>query len=1713
MHTIWKRVISIILCTVIVMGTFGSITAKAESNDIIPVFINMAANKHSTDVDITSANLTKKDLQFLGVYISNYYAPFHTELGLNGSEDAEDVSSINKEDIKKALQANLYFSDSMAESLTETLIQLTRTSAMELKLVVSKEYQDGNYVEVPNMPLNYYTFLSVMLGGMKELVAQYTDNNSNDVIEGIKNNTYKYGYLAYVKNGKNTPMFDFNISGNDMTASTSSFLTCLQSAELEKGYALNFLDFTSNEIKNDATYKDILGQFTEDEIVSMSAYGTKMMVDCFGNILSVGANHQFVIIPGAVNPYTWVTVKSDGSEAGNGTGGTAYNMMNLPSLSLYHVADVGSGSNRLFENVSASDNAGNTPGSSEGSYDSDMTYTFTGTMSGSNKEIKGIGGTLKNNFINELTNILDYAGGVNLGKADVTITLVNNDLKVIGTASKLSNISGNKMQDSALNKVIKDKGQYADRAQSAKNSKDILNKSYGITEKDLVNNLNTIGQTASKMIEGGKDNSDTESGNNSVGIIRRATVNTYNIRSRLSNFTHTKDGDTNYVMSRVRGDSETSLAEGWSWNDFFMGSNYRDLVVSIENSFKSKNPLAKNYNNSDDNGSSSGDFIELYSNGDILSGGRNVALLDTMMYVDDLGAAHFDDSGNAIDPYSTFNALHYIDSDSSAKTKTNEWAQSSENMFVNTFKGTGDGKMYIYENVSDELMVGLYATYLFSSCYDAFNAETKQNTIGKIGYKMNANNLPNIGDGKLELSDEAVSDIMLTSIRDWTYYLLHPTEGFTYVSTLLKNTVNSFLITWHNDMVGTNGTGSINGTTKYRGTAGYVTTPELSDLPWTNSMLNVYNELIPFLIVVMMVIMLFSYISSVLSLQKAIIGFLIFTIAITIPPVAINEVIGTSNKISSSIYGDKFTYWALVQHESYSDAIDKAANSGSYSNYLKELYARNADAKGNQGRESVMLKWQAPKKMASLMMTSNEESMINDSGVTDLFKGFLNSTYSGESYLDDPESMYLYRSYIDIANFSRYIHRGLVANKQLKKLDLTSDITNSWDSSLVEAVGEYSTKYENDRAKGYANNNGDGSTSGDGANILRVRLPMSSGIVSDALAQRGTIDDLSLNEYVGINQNAFNFSIPMFNVGSGEGGMSYDSIKEDNTDLSKYTSEDFSGLAGYGLMSENPFYYFSWYLYESGLTEETSNKTGYKNLLLGEDNAGFFYNTKGNGEMKDFMDMRSLFTYVIPYLKQGNDLVDEWDETYGIFLYEGIPYEEGHQKEFEDKEGDSEAQKVKNKELRQKYWHNLNVARLYNVYTPWVDIMYDCSYAKPEKVNYLGDDYVIQDPINPSSYPKERPMIFSKSEMVDYGLSEKDLTKVEKLILKCEEGMMERMFKLLNYHTFNDVVLNTASAMNCAFEFNKTFSENALVGANHMIYPQEFELNDFSYDAFLRFILANSTGDSMVVEDGENFYDTVTENSSMTTVIIMIILDILAVYAIPAFKIFFVVGIFIMAILIILTSALNVDMEQRFITRFMKSFVSPLIKFLFISIGMSYIVSMFMGDGSDAVTGALNPTISLGDPVMAMLAMIFINGVVLFLYFFVIWGVWKDIRKYAKRVVNFMGELTASIGSSISKGFIKATSPAGGSLSGGSSSGVTSVTVQSIPSESKYKSRGTDDKNISRYDESKGKSNFDLKKKMSKYKNDKKGSDSKSLNIDIDSTVSSGIDKMSEDKK
>lgn len=1518
----------------------GDISSDLDNSlGLTNVFIRLSAGKNIVSDTEKLSELSTDEIKFLGVFLSNYYIPFGTELGVADGEVLEK----NKSEMKKALQSELKFTDSMADSLIDDIIGLSRSNNKELVICVSEEYQK-ELINV-GLDLDMFSALAVMSGRLGDYVLNMlpeiekdkekfdseetsgSETNETD-LEGyaitedkkefLKNidlevfkelvyddSKYKYAYFAYDDgSGNYTPVFDATIDpgGKDaevgMTPSMVAFWKCMESVDFEKGYGLSVLDISEKEMggSDKSAIKEFSSKITSNkDLYELSNFATRLRVDCFGNIIYMGKTHQFVGVPACMNPYVWQQVDAQGNDTSN-PAGSFYNMINIPSISMQ---DRDSSGRNLFSIKSVED------------------------IKDENRSRKGLVGTkdLANRIANK--DMSRYSAEIN-------------DKLGPGEGSTAVNLYPNK----DINRVINKSG-YSLKARMMRGSSvHVMDNSW---YQNIVNWFSSI-----------------------VGSIAW------------------QDADFKFLKGIIDGAKGSRKEIGYALNN----TNYNTKTIYVLGPDIKKGKDGKD---------------KIFK----MAGNGKINFFDTMMYMDTLGAFKFDDSNSDLD-WQCVNPAHYLDIDGSDEdTKIasirNSYSDGANGFGSNKFSEIVEGNMNLISGSKPEATVSIYTTYCYASCY---SADAKADTIGKLGYRMNFDMLPDVSEKPLDVNSTAREDTMSTAIKQWLYYLLHPTEGFNYVRILLTNTINSVLLGWHNAMLGTNGVGVVTGTTQYRSTVGYVTTPDLSEIEWTTNLIKIFQSSIPYLAIAMLIIFVFIFIIGILPFQKCIIGFLIFCFCLLIPVPLINGTVGTSNRLLSNLYGEKFTYWALVQHQTYSTLIDEKSNGDSYENYLRALYNTNSMMNPNQGGESVNLKWQAPKKMSSLMFTKKDTDSVN--GLTmGLLTGAIANTYSHEAYVDDEDTTYLYRSYIDIANFSRYIYRGIKNGtvKPVKKLN-SKNMDGFFDKELKNALKNngFESTVKSDTEQGYTNKVSSGSTTG--TDYIHILTPLTSSIMNEAFKQYGDyMSNLSIDDYVGINQDYFNFSIPMFNVkdvNMEETLVSQAKSKDFQKELDKIEDleENLVGLASYGLYSENVFYYFSWLLYDCGLSPEALTSGGYKNLLLGEDNAGFFYNTTGNGELKDFMDMRSLFTYIIPYLKQGNDVVHQWDKIYGTKIYGGVSTEEGNQGAYKG-----------NKELAQKYWNNLNVARLYNMWTPWVGLMYDCSYAKPEKVKVLGSTYWVDDPIDPMSYPKDRPMIFSRSEMADYGLTEADLTTVEQKIIKCNDEMEEALFELLNYHNFNDVVLNTAAAMNCAFIFNSNFSENSLFGNNINIYPQSFELTDFSYDAFLRFILSESTGED--ITNGEDFYGEVVKKSSLTTSICLIILDIISMYIVPGIKIFFLILIFLASILVILVSIFRLNENQRFLTRFFVVLVRPMLLFFVISMGMGYLISLFMGTGNNKVTGTNTGTIKMGDPAMVIIIMMVINVLFIILYFKVLRSVWRSIKSMGKMVGGFGVGVVSALGGAL----------------------------------------------------------------------------------------------------
>ena len=274
-------------------------------------------------------------------------------------------------------------------------------------------------------------------------------------------------------------------------------------------------------------------------------------------------------------------------------------------------------------------------------------------------------------------------------------------------------------------------------------------------------------------------------------------------------------------------------------------------------------------------------------------------------------------------------------------------------------------------------------------------------------------------------------------------------------------------------------------------------------------------------------------------------------------------------------------------------------------------------------------------------------------------------------------------------------------------------------------------------------------------------------------------------------------------------------------------------------------------------------------------------------------------------------------------------------------------------------------------------------------------------------------MVFSPSEMNAYGLTKADLTSVESRIMSVLENSRKPFNEMLNYYSFQDSVLNSATSMLTTFEFNRAFSDTEFFGIKQgvQLYPQSYELKNFSYDSYLRLILSNSLQKDALEAGDYNFYKQVTQESSMTTSVMLIITDFLSIYVVPLLKYGTLLAIAVCALVFLLAAVFQAT-DGKLASKASRAILAPLGKFLLITLGMTWIISLLMGDPVDGVTGQLSSSVRLGDPVFVLLAICALNVIVSLLYFRTLRGVFKDMRHYATAAYN---SVSGVFGSALSK--------------------------------------------------------------------------------------------------
>lgn len=993
------------------------------------------------------------------------------------------------------------------------------------------------------------------------------------------------------------------------------------------------------------------------------------------------------------------------------------------------------------------------------------------------------------------------------------------------------------------------------------------------------------------------------------------------------------------------------------------------------------------------------------------------------------------------------------------------------------------------------MLANFFITYAF-----AFTNQGKSEGDSEAGVDLKYMGcFPDVLDTEV-VYNEASTEADQEKVTSFIYYLLHPKEGVGYFVTLVKTKLGGLLISWHEDMVGGSDSNSTTGMTKYLSKSGYVTTPNLYEFEWLNSLLENYDNIIVYLIIFMGVILLCYILVGSMTLARAVIGLLLFAFLAFIPPVAINTTTDLINSVCDTMYSKKFDYWAYTQLHTYVDKlqqVNSAYTMTDYVNSMLDIQVSELEQVGGYG--GVRVKWMTPKKFTDTAKAESEmedklEGMFSNYMVT-LMSQMVATTTSTESYKDCVGQTYLYRDFMDIYTYGSTFY-NLYGDYDLGgAVTTTCPLSGSFyghgNDKIVNAINKVFNTMSYPSGKSLeqylrANMRNQGSQGDviDGTSSLehtKRGFLVDTDTKEDGSGEiaRGTLSSMCyyskkrlattyMVEFSGTlsriqskyntfynelyNSDGTPKSESNINLGSalanGKGAVF--GLEPSEFCFTLNDARSGSGLIGdldgfvYALYCESPYYFFNNNIrdqlsnYGSGLDYQYDSThlsmirgNMYKMLLM--DKQKYFFNLTENagdgyGELRDFMNMHDFFYYIMPMMQQGNYAVELWDDVFGMNVYSdcnlkvtaagkimyggeeyGTIVGDNHTcKDALSRLVESPVWHDLNSEQKYKIWHNYNVWCLFNQYCTWLDTMQDCNYAKDEFISVMGERFHVLNPLDPTSYFTEengemtggRYMVFSRSEMEYYGLDIADLTTVERKIIECQDNVYKQTLDLMNYYTLSDEVLINGVAMIETFEFNKIFSQSSIIGNDYMMYPQGYEAKAFTYDAYLRLIMSEASGDPIQVNgnNGEtSIYRRIIKNTSIFYGVFLLFNDILSVYCIPLLRIAFLVMLFFISIALIV--AASVKLELNLLTVIWKSILSPLLSYAGISIGFAFLVSMFMSNGADRVTQT-STTVNLGDPTMVLIVMIVINIAFAVLYFKICKKCFKDLKTYFEAIAT-----------------------------------------------------------------------------------------------------------------
>lgn len=985
-------------------------------------------------------------------------------------------------------------------------------------------------------------------------------------------------------------------------------------------------------------------------------------------------------------------------------------------------------------------------------------------------------------------------------------------------------------------------------------------------------------------------------------------------------------------------------------------------------------------------------------------------------------------------------------------------------------------------SLNGDYLMGMYLGYMvdmmgLSSCdsvngvrYGNFNSKFLPSyTISAKGGNLNINNY--MGDsatGVTRSEDTSFEEMQKDLIS--RIYGLTSSEPNSYRDGLIINILNGVILAIHRTITGTWGS-SISTVTSgssntYQNVTGYIYTPTLEELPFTATMLDNYLEIYILCMLFVIFILVLMVLLHMRSWREGLLTCIVMSFALLLPYILISNCVNVGNKISDSMFSDRFDFWALIDHSQKNTSLTGYNFIDEKDQWYAEANATaDSDITGNTG---VKIKWMSPKKVDNFQqLYSNSDYSSSFTTNMTIFKWLFNSTIYDSEFVDtDVYGSYVYREYTTIAlEAESYYSWGQALKPHVQ--DSGDSINYNGNSYTVPVqfaetlsfIGEDNIKYF---AGGIGRLDSSFYTESNAGSKLTMSVEKLDDISKVSQSTEGYYSSTDLDsDRIGLwGMLSDTVSIHIRDLDTDVNGSGIIS----NLPTSSMATDEFSESDDPNLVSqaiflkntESPYYYF-YSVLKSRYSDGASGS--FKNALLRSDmfkidvtNPSFSLNTTRsiNGSVRDFLDLEGLFEYVIPYLKLSNDYVEAWQEENGSeipdynFKYNvdpvtgeaidiGIDKATGNITDGADVGGgvvDVDYQKVvQDKNARNRVW---------NMYSPWVDSLYSLDIS--ERISFVNKNITIQDTLNPYAYFEHgRPMIFSEADMIAKGYNYSDLTEVERKLQAVLENTYEDLLYLINYYSLDDEVLLSAAAMYATFNFNAEFSDNNFLQPSIMLYPQSFELRNFNYDAYIRLALLNTTGESIFAE--QDLYERVIEKTSIFTGILLIVSDLVACILIPLIKFIMLVALLFLGLLICISCVLTPP--EKLYQNTLKYILVPTFAFTALNVIFSFCMSLVVGEGLTAYVGSKSVNLATNDPTTTLFIMALFGVAYVFVAFKILKMIIEAYKQFGlSSVISTIGVVSSAFTTAATKATRKGAKLLGGGISTGAGALVGAVTSE-----------------------------------------------------------------------